>query len=147
MIFWWIRLQYLQLTERFASAPFGHFTFGQSAMKTMIDQIFSGDLAFGRSELKCFQWRLTESPSANPKFGLFGSYVKLGFVTEFELLNESFKNYPNCSLKHYESRKLLIFVQKWNILSVANFLNDIKISFNNFRPSISDGRSKEVCSV
>ena len=51
--------------------------------------------------------------------------VYVGFVTEFELLNESFKNYPNCSLKHYESRKLLIFVQKWNILLVANFLNDI----------------------
>ena len=86
---------------------------------------FFRDITFGQSELKCFQWRLTESHSANPKFGQFGSYVKLGFVTEFELLNESFKNYPNCSLKHYESRKLLIFVQKWNILSVANFLNDI----------------------
>ena len=46
---------------------------GQSTMKTMIDQIFSGDLAFGRSELKCFQWRLIESYLAKTKFGQYRS--------------------------------------------------------------------------
>ena len=31
--------------------PFGQYAFGQSAMKTTIDRIFSVDLAFGQSEV------------------------------------------------------------------------------------------------
>ena len=45
-----------------AGAPFGHLDFGQPAVKKTIDWIFSGDVTFGQSELKCFQWRLTKTP-------------------------------------------------------------------------------------
>ena len=47
-------------------------------MKTTIDQIFSGDLTFGQSELKRFQWRLKESHSVNPQYGSYYTFLHMG---------------------------------------------------------------------
>ena len=54
---------------------------------------FFGDHAFGRSELKCFQWRLTKSHSVNTGPTKMGGWGKEERVSNYTVLFGSTKSF------------------------------------------------------